>query len=154
MFGCCVFVCAIADNPLPGGLKTCGQRADHLYWNTSRSFQVFTILMIFFLFLQVLGSLQTSPLSIMRELARGWSVAVAVCFSDRWQVTGDRFHATRDMWQLKCDTWHIIHDMWHLTPDICHNFFHFVFSFFIVSVSLHFGIGATIRTHGEIQFLP
>ena len=70
----------------------------------------------------------TSLQCIMGELAGGGSVAVAVGFSDRWQV--------------KCD-------MWHLTPDA---------SFFVVgpflSVSVLFGIGATIRTRREIQCLP
>ena len=38
----------------------------------------------------VLGSLLTSLLCIMGELAWGGSVAVSVGISDRWQVTDDR----------------------------------------------------------------
>ena len=52
------------------------------------------------------GSLQTSILCIMRELARGGSVAVAVGVSDRW-------HATRNTWHMTCDTWHLTYDTWY-----------------------------------------
>ena len=51
-----------------------------------------------------LGSLRTSLLCKVGELAGGGSVAV--CISDRWQVTGDRLWVTWDRWQMARDRWH------------------------------------------------
>ena len=77
---------------------------------------------------------QTSLLCIMGELAGVCSAAVTVGVSDRWQVTRDMWQMTRDMWHVTCDTWHF-------------------YSFFL-SVSVRFGISATIRTYREIQYIP
>ena len=68
----------------------------------------------------VFGSLQTSLLCIMEELAGCWYMAVAVCASDSWQLTADR-------WQVICHTWQLT----------------FLFS---SSFSVRFGIGDTIRS--------
>ena len=86
----------------------------------------------------VSGSLQTSWLCIMGELAGGGSVAVAVGISDMWQVT--------------CNTWHMTHDMKHMTHETLH-IFSIIFYLLIMSVYICFGIGATIRTRQEIQYL-
>ena len=39
------------------------------------------------------------------------TMAVAVGFSDMWQVTPDMWYVTRDMSKLICDTWHVVPDM-------------------------------------------
>ena len=52
----------------------------------------------------VFFSLQTNLLCIMGELAGGGSLAVAVCLSDKWKVTGDRRLVTYDMWHLGGET--------------------------------------------------
>ena len=81
-----VFVRAIAENPLPGELKTFGQRAYRSYWHTSIQFFCFMVVSMIFCVLKlfrVCGSLRTSLLCIMGELTGGWSVAVAVGVSDR-----------------------------------------------------------------------
>ena len=54
-----------------------------------------------------MGSLQTSLLSIVGELAGGESVAVAVGVSKRLQVTGDTQHVTRNMLNVTPDKSHI-----------------------------------------------
>ena len=64
MSGCCVCL-AIAENPLLGGLETSGQIEYRYIIGMSRGF----------------GSLQTSLLCIMVDLAVGGSVAVN--FSDK-----------------------------------------------------------------------
>ena len=79
------------------------------------------------------GSLQTSLLCIVGELARGESVALAACGSDRWQVI--------------CKMWHVTYDTWYLIIDM--GIRKKILKFFWI-----IGIGATIRTRWEIQFLP
>ena len=69
--------------------------------------------------------------------------AYYVGVSDRWQVTGDMQHAT-------CDTWHMTYDIWHMTSDTSH----FLLFFSFLSISVHFGIGATFCTRQEIPCLP
>ena len=72
-------------------------------------------------------SLQTTLLCIVGELAgQGGPVAVAVCVSDRWQVTWDPWHLTHDTWNVTCDRW-----------------FNFLINFY-------YDIGATNRTRQEI----
>ena len=39
-----VSVCAIAENPLPGGLETSGQRVYRYYWHTSTQLSFFHII--------------------------------------------------------------------------------------------------------------
>ena len=68
----------------------------------------------------------------------GRSVAVAVCRSDRWHVTGDMRHMT-------CNMRHVTYDKWQITI--------FIFFMFLI-VSVRFGMGATIRTRWENQCLP
>ena len=41
------------------------------------------------------------------RVSRGWSVAVAVGVSDRWQVTSDTQNVTREIWHMTCDMWHM-----------------------------------------------
>ena len=53
-----------------------------------------------FKFVCVFGSLQTSLLCIIGELAVGGPVAVAVGIRDRWQVSGDRWHAPPEICQI------------------------------------------------------
>ena len=94
----------------------------------------------------VFGSLQTSLLCIMGELAGGGSLAVAVGV-DRWHATHDTWHVKNDTWHMASDTWHLTPDMWHLTRDPWQIIL--FFSYFL-SVTVSFGISATIRTHREI----
>ena len=136
----CVFVSVChRKKTVPGGLDTSDWRGYHWYWHTSRCFWVFVVLMIFCVlkFVQVLGSLQTSLMRIIGELAGRGSVNVAVSISDRWQLS---------------------HNMWHVTPDMWYvNIFIFLISFIgchFLSVPVHFGMGATIRTHQEVQCAP
>ena len=49
----------------------------------------------------VFGSLQTSLLCIMRELAGRGSVAVSI--SDKGQVTRHTQHVTNEKWHVTCD---------------------------------------------------
>ena len=74
----CVSVCTIAETSFP----VAGD-----FWSKSVSLipAYLHVLKIFlhFAFLYSLGSLQTSRLCIMGELAGGWSVAVAVGVSDK-----------------------------------------------------------------------
>ena len=120
-------VCSIAENYLP-------------YWHTSGWFWVLGFLAFQWFNFQNwfwgFRSLQTSLLCITVELAVGGSVTVAVDVSDRWQVTRNMGHLTCDTWHRTCDPWHMTCDTWHSSP------FH--------SVSVCFGIGATIRTHQNI----
>ena len=71
-------------------------------------FCFFTVSIIFRLynFFWDIGSLQSSLLCIVGELAGKGSVAVAVGFSDRWKVTCDMCYSSCDTWQVTCDTWH------------------------------------------------
>ena len=74
-----------------------------------------------------------------------WLRPLLIVTGDRWNVTCDTWHMTHDTWNVTHDAWHLPtkHDIWHMTHDI------FFISF--LSVSVHFGIGATIRTCSEIQ---
>ena len=67
------------------GLETSFQKVYRYYWHTSRLFWVFVVSMIVCVlnFFWVFGSLQTSLLCIMEELAGGGYVAVAVSVSER-----------------------------------------------------------------------
>ena len=68
-------------------------------------FRIFAVSMIFGVlkFVQVLGSLLTSLLCIMGELAGGGTVTVAVGVGDRL-VTCDTRHVTRVTGRMTCDT--------------------------------------------------
>ena len=73
------------------------------------------------------------------------------CLGDRWHVTGDMWQVTCDRWQVKGDWWQVTGyrqkmkgDMWQVTGDS--------WTFFSSSFRL-FGIGATVRTSQEFQFL-
>ena len=92
-------VCAIAENPIPGGLETSGQRAYRIYWHVLRYFCVFVFLMFFCVlnFFWFLWSLQTSLVCLLGELAGRGSVAMSVSVSDKWKVTGDMWHATQEL---------------------------------------------------------
>ena len=79
---------------------------------------------------------------IVGELAGEGSMALAVCVSDMWHVTGNTWHLTPDTCHLTPDPWHLTRDTWYVTPDIWH-----IFSFFVC-------IGASNRTHRVIQWLP
>ena len=98
-------------------------------------FMCFCNFNVFFAFKYLSSSFssQASLLCIVGELASGGSVAVGV--SDRWQV------------QATSDTWHVTRDMWHMTRDTW--FFYVAF----LSISVRFGIGATICKSREIQCL-
>ena len=99
-------------------------------------FLVLRIFLRFYFTLLSFLSLRASLLYIIGELPWGGSVAVAVGFSDRWQVS---------------------RKMWHLTPDRWHMTFIFILiliHFSFLSVSVCFGISATIRTRQELQCLP
>ena len=87
-----------------------------------------TFLMIFFGFR---GSLQTSLLCTVGELAEEGSLAVAIGISDSWHVTGDRWRVTPIMWQVTCDSWHMTCDTWHLTHDTLFTWFFVALLFFI-----------------------
>ena len=76
-----VCLCHCRKKPHPGGLDTSGQRRYRYNWQTSGHFGIF--LMIFSILIWVLGSLRTSLLCIMGELAGGEFVALAVGISDR-----------------------------------------------------------------------
>ena len=93
--------------------------------------------------------MQTTLLYIVWELAGGGSVPVTVGISAMWQVTRNTRHMTLDMWNMNLDIWHMTRDSWHLTHDTW-------FSFFWEGggILLYWCIGATIRTHQEIQCLP
>ena len=75
---------AIPENPLPGELETSGHRAYSKNWHTSSHVWVSVVSMIFCVlkFVPIFGSLRTSLLCIMGELAGGGFVAVAVGVSD------------------------------------------------------------------------
>ena len=60
------------------------------------------------------------------------SVTVAVCVSDRWQVTGDAWLWTPDTWHMTHDTWHMTHDTWHLPGDTWHMIFEYFFLFLVL----------------------
>ena len=47
-------------------------------------------------------------------------MAVAVCVSNRWQVTGDSWQLTVYRWQVTGDRWQLIGDRWHMTRDKWH----------------------------------
>ena len=74
-----------SETTLPDGLETSGRKVYRLYWDLGRQTKFWSFAMIFLVFnkMLVLGSLQTTLLSIVRELPRGGSAAVAVCISDR-----------------------------------------------------------------------
>ena len=72
-------------------------------------FLLFQWLFAFWIFLGGFGSLQTSLLCIMEELAGGGYVAVAVSVSER---VSDSWKETRDMWHWTHDTWHMTQDTW------------------------------------------
>ena len=80
------------------------------------------------------GSLQNK---LLGESAGGGSMAVAVDFSDRWQVIGDSWKVTPDTWHVTCDIRHLTHDTYFFGP--------------FLSILLCFCDGATICTHAEIQ---
>ena len=86
-------------------------------------------------------------LCIMGQLAGGGTMALAVGFSDMWQVkrntrhaTHDTWHVTHDLWLVTCDTWlwlwlfalvtcgrwHATRDMWHLPCNIFFILFYFI----------------------------
>ena len=104
-------------------------------------------------FVWVFGSLRTSILCILGELAGRGSVAVVVGFFDRLQVTGDRWHATHDKWHLTLDTQHMTHDMWHVTPDTWYIYIFFCGGGAFLVIFVSFGIITTIGKHQEIQCL-
>ena len=105
----CACVCAIAENPLPGGLETSGWREYRFYWHTSRRFWVFCgflDLLRFEIFFFGEGDFEnhlTGHNGVEWQGERMWLWLLAL-------VTVDRWHAT-------CDTWHSTHDAWHMTPD-------------------------------------
>ena len=92
-----MLLCAIAEYLFPGGLLV----EEHIA-NVGIPLDIFKFLSFHF-FLWVFGSLQTSLLCIMGELAGEGSVALAVAVSDRLQVTSDTRH-------IKCDPG-MTHDM-------------------------------------------
>ena len=69
-----------------------------------------------------------------------WLWLLPLVSSDRWQ------------WQVTGAKWHAMHDLGNMTPERWLMTFIFSFSAFL-SVSVRFGIYATIRTHREIQSL-
>ena len=109
--------CPRLETPLPGRLETSGQIVYCYYWHTSRHFNIFTFFLWIFVFefLFVFANQHTVHTG---GVTRGWSVAVAVCVSDRWQVTSDMQHVIRN-------TWHMTLDMWPMTPDTGHMTFFF-----------------------------
>ena len=68
----------------------------------------------------------THLLCIVRELARGGCVAVAVSVGDRGKVTCDMWQVTCDTRHVTCDMWHVTSDMWHVISDMWHIFFFFL----------------------------
>ena len=70
-------------------------------------------------------------------------------------VKGDKWHTTCDTWHLTCDSWNVTHAMWHMTCDTWHgtpNTLLFYCPF--LSVSVCFGISATMRTDQKVECLP
>ena len=104
-------------------------------------FKIFRVLTFFGFF----GSSQTSLLCIMGELAGGWSVAVALGVSDRWQVACNTWHVTHETWQITHKTGHMPHEQLHMTHDIWH-LTHETF-FCCPFFSFCFGINASVRKH-------
>ena len=84
---CCVSV-PLGKPHLPVNWRLLSKRVSLIFW---RPLDIFRFCcfnnFLHFLIFHVFGSLQTSLLYIMGELALGGSMAVGVC--DRWQVTGD-----------------------------------------------------------------
>ena len=76
------------------------------------------ILLCSFLTFWVFGSLQTSLLCTVVELAEWGSVAVGI--SDRLKVTFDMWHVTCDMGYVTCDMWHVTCDLWYVACDMWH----------------------------------
>ena len=62
-------------------------------------------------------------------------------------MTPDTWHLTHDTWRMTHDTLHVTPDMWHLTQDL------YIFVCPFLSLSVCFGVGATIHTRQEIQCL-
>ena len=74
------------------------------------------------------------------------NIGIPLDFLGFWQlVTGDR-------WQLIVETWHMISDTWQVNVT-CDTWHIFLFYFLFLSVSVRFGIGATISTRWDIQGL-
>ena len=93
----CVFVCAIAENPLPSGMETSGQRG-YRYFGILPDifgFLLFQWLFAFEICWVFFGVLQTSLLSLMGGKVFGCG------YCRYWHVTSDTQHATHVMWHMK-----------------------------------------------------
>ena len=105
----CVLCICLSPSLVTGNKRARNFRCRHIMLKLQNSkLFLWCFLPIFVLTLWwfLVWSWWTSILCIVGDLAGRWSVAVAVCVGDRWQVTCDRWNVTGDRWQVTGDRWH------------------------------------------------